>query len=120
MTITVNVSDPLANIAAFAVSFPRTAAVQAAKAMEQVQQDALGIVHRVTGNLAATGRVESGNSGTMEIEIQVIFGGETGIDRFVEYAGYEEDLHPYLAPAVEMHIGDMERALGEAFEDAAP
>lgn len=51
--------------------------------------------HKVTGRMAESGRIEERETEST-LEIDVIFGGE---EWGVDYAGYEESLHPYLAPA---------------------
>jgi len=66
-------------------------------------------VHIDSGALHDSGRLEERETPT-GVEIDVIFGGE---EYGVDYAGYEETLHPYLAPSTGRLMSDFEARAGD-------
>ncbi len=91
--------------------------LRARSVAQRVLDDALDIVHIISGNLAATGRIEDVDASDT-YEVRVVFGDAVGIDRFVDYAEYEEDLHPFLRPAFDAHRNEFPAALVDAVDDA--
>ena len=64
------------------------------EAADLMLADSQSRVHVVTGALRASGRIESHHTKTEDV-YEVVYGGEGDVD----YAGYEESYHPFLAPS---------------------
>jgi hypothetical protein len=113
--IFVNMSPWMAGIAAAQATLPGATTAAAREYADRVLEAAQSQVHVVTGNLRASGDADVKGSPT-GAEVQVTFGGKIGIDDYVDYAGYEEDLHPFLQPAAEQSRQFGLDALNFAFE----
>lgn len=89
---------------------------QATEAMFDASQE---VVHVITGNLKASGRIEV----TPELGAvvgEVAYGGEVGIDRFVDYAEYEAARggeHDYLLRAFLETEDQFMEAMGGIWDD---
>lgn len=82
----------MAQFAAIAVAKSKT---QLHRGARDMLQEAKQRVHKDTRRLHDSGRLEERDIPD-GLEVDVIFGGaEYGVD----YAGYEETLHPYLSPS---------------------
>ena len=79
--------------------------VRAEAALAQAQAN----VHVRTGRLQASGRVEEVHTDGEDV-YEVVFGGE---EYDIVYAGYEEELHPYLVPAAMAAFSEFDAIEGD-------
>lgn len=100
-------------VAALGPRCSAAAKMQLRRKMQEAYEDSQARVHVVTGRLKSSGRLVERDGGWSEpLEIDLVYGGE---EFGVDYAGYEEVLHPFLEPTTAGSLSTFDSA-GEVLE----